>query len=261
MAGSVIKECNLRTTPEDVHSHGGLNMIPPRRSHHDKRKCKETQFREFKKLVILDKNKNIILVGLSNDVEKLLLKNGRLLKLREGAIEEWMGWSGRQRAEYNKHELRLLNSNAAKKIYHGLKTYMEILKQILEKSGIENVYHTSVLERRYLKFEKNHLDICFAALNSSLHSMLKDQTVRNKNGKVVTFRYINLAHQYHCSDYKTIFKVSEVEDWERELRRREQATSAPQFNTKAYHTGLVHRSLPAYKQLFRIVSSKVDAYL
>ena len=229
-----------------VKSYRGLNLIEPMDEY------RSNQFDRFKTGIIEDTNETMLLVGLSNDWEKLFYRNNKLLRILPSAKKRWLQLQRQERACWNAHKFLLVKDSSSRYLTAHLRNYAETLKDIFRQTGMTKVYHSSVLERQYMKCDRTHLEILFAALNSYLHDILKDLDVTNKNGIPVEFKFINVAWQYYSAENFDCFRHSEIHRVQREKWHRQK------FNrVRDSEAGLAHRSLSSLTQLLDFYYSKL----
>ena len=216
-------------------------------------KEKQTQFEEFERQFISQSHSVSTVVGLSNDWKKLLtMKNPKtgkreLLCLTKDAKRRWLRLTPLGKSQYNARKLHLLIQPSQQYLEERLDSYMSTLGSMLSKAQVSQLYHTSVLERKYSNQDDLQLEICFAALNSLLFSALKKLVVKNRLGQTVQLRYISLTRQYHSPQSFQGYREDEWRKWVTESRER--------TGKEVY---LAHRSISSMKSVYKIIDEAVN---
>ena len=202
-----------------------------------------------------DHMKVLVIVALSNDILQIVVKDDTLMMLQPPAMDMWKQLTASEKAGYRHGSPCTLASSSYRTLQRTVIKYIKVLRDLLSVSTVEQVVHSSVWERRYLKYDVDHLDLLVANLNSVLRQQLEDATtfgsVKNKNGKSITLRMTSVSDTYYMQpSAQCLFGRNEVRGWEREEAK---GLRQCEISDKIY---LVHRK-PEYVRgmLKRLVSS------
>ena len=250
-AEEVRRQCFPKA--KTVLAYGGLQMIPPRVG---PRGSKEPQFKIFQNDLKRYSGEVCVLMALSNDFDKIILRNGKPLELQREAINKWNKFDKIDMQDFEYKHQNFLKTTAEKFLKNKLDEYLNILCNLLKNTKAEVFVHTSVLERQYSNIDKSHLDILWASLNSLLHEKLKKLTIHNINGKLISIKFISLTWQYHSNETFIDFRENEWNAWIAELKN---PGSRAKRNLPPAH--LTHRNQEAYLKLFKYINDKVEVYV
>ena len=155
-----------------------------------------------------------LLVLLSNDYKTFITDHkGHMLVLNKSARKKWNKLVPDEKCNYDVYEEKALKKPAKDHINKQFLRYEEILKNILKKSSLEVIHHSSILER--INPAIPYLPLYFAILNSVLKKHLenwtKNETFKNKHGKPISCRFINVSKPFFSrTDPSSIFIAREV---------------------------------------------------
>jgi hypothetical protein len=238
---------------------GGLQVLAPQSPK------KKEQFLEFKsELIARSKlNTQVILITLSNDWEKLLKnhknhKEGGLLDLRDNAKGKWLSMTPEERSTYTHTTCHMLKEKPAAHLKNKLNTYKQFLTNMAKMSEFDTIYQASVLERRHINYDNLHLEILFANLNSHLKTLIENLKLKNKLGKDVKVKFLNLAFQYHSDNTFWDFKHAEVENWKLESNFRTR-NGKPSVGKWKFPVSLTHRSESSLIEILKFLNSEIQA--
>ncbi|MEC9321889.1 MAG: hypothetical protein VX869_06920 [Chloroflexota bacterium] len=194
----------------------GLRMRRPRSEQ------KQRQYERFVLKIQSARRRVYVVMALSNDWETFLKEYGELLRLRSTALDYWRNkYTPDMRAKHAHRKRNLIAEGAMKRLEERVDNYITQLKGIFAETPAVTVYHTSVLERRYPDYDRDHLDILFAVLNSLLHVKLFQAEATNSRGEPIKFRFIRLTSQYHRDGGFMDFRPDELDKWDREMAYRQ----------------------------------------
>ena len=147
-----------------------------------------------------DKKVCLLVLG-SNDFKNFVIKNGEWLPLGKGAVRKWSNLSLNKQVYFSYDSAgHILCREIRQFIEEKVGEYMRIILSMLRDSEFEFILHSSLLEREWENCNVPHLDILFAHINCYLNKQLlslnRKAEIQNRFGKIVKFKFVNVAYQY-----------------------------------------------------------------
>lgn len=168
---------------------------------------KESQFKAFARDLGNGIDMGTLVVLQSNDYKTFLTDHkGNMLKLVRAARGKWDNLKSKGlKCNYDAYAEKPLKKEARLHLEGQFDKYAEILKPILEKSVLEVLHHSSVLER--INPDIPYLPLYFAIFNSVLKRYLdtwtKKKTFLNKFGKPIVCKFVSVREQFFMEDDPT----------------------------------------------------------
>lgn len=185
---------------------GGLTVLP--KEFHKgsliecarKSKLRRDQVTEMAEVISSSVVKNGLLLSGSNDWKAMIVEEGEIVGWNRRSVEAWGKVRVGKRINFNPRDSRVLTKEGEIFIKARVGEYVDILVGMFEKSGVEKVFHSSLLERRAPGPILRHLDIYFAHINYYLYKKLgelnRNESSKNRLGKPIHWRFINVSRQF-----------------------------------------------------------------
>ena len=183
-----------------------------------KSKIRRDQWDKAVRFMKNSKEKVCLLVLGSNDFKNFLIKEGKWLELGRGAEEKWSRLSVEKQIYFSGNSSGdILCKKTRQFIQKKVEEYVRKILVVIRNSGFEVILHSSLLERDWESCGVKNLDILFAHINSYLNRFLlklnREGGVENKFGKIILFKFVNVAEQYFVAKREgrlaSIFRESE----------------------------------------------------
>ena len=190
------------------------------------------QVNKLKEIVKNSPHSNALLVGGSNDFKWFCVKDGGLCNLQQFGLQAWEALQADQKIEFSPKKHCILGKDGVNFIQEKVKEFGDILVDIYGGTNFENVFISSILERRLNQIPYLELYFCYINhfLMKLIAKMTQERKIFNVNLKPIKWHYINVSHQFfNAENPVTIFRGGD----------------------------LTHRSLPAMEELCHIYMQKI----
>ena len=155
------------------------------------------------------------------------------------------------RAGYEHGRPAFIKKRGDKQLRRSVRKYITELKSLLGRSNFTLVVHSSVLERKYMKHDPDHLDLLFACFNSVLNKGLEElvgeKSACNRWGDRIVIKFHSVSSQYYDNRARFVFSPHEITSWVEEEEERRNHRDMDRLPPP--RANLTHRSHTAIFQL------------
>ena len=247
-----LAEERLRSTfpiGTKISAYSGLTVAPNQfglgagnlRKLQSKTNGKVKQVENMSNKIANSKYKIALQVSGSNDFKFFIVNNGNIVPLLHCGVSVWGKLSTKNKSVFSPKRVLIFGKSSRDFIKSQVVAYVALIADMYRNSSFEFVFHSSILERNY-KYEPQlkNLDIYLALVNYLLKIELQKLNlspgVLNKQGKKISWHFINVSKQYfENTNPKLLFKKPD-------LRRGE----------------FIHRTTESMQKLVEIYLSKIE---